>query len=1003
MSVENIEDHGAVPNPDDPSLSAARKNLHAIINAADAAGAGGTVYIPANIYYIGDDIGRFTAFGGREPSGISITGDGPEQSVIGVSEHVSDSQNCTIFEWSEGVNHGTVSVDNVKLEGNYENLGNLVSNGNGGIGAKCEGAGTFNFSNVWVRGQYTMGIRIENGDGRLERCTIEETAIALENDSGGDRVSHHLALQPPSGDTITVDSCLFRRGSGEVVDIHAGAGNVVLKNCWGRSLGTGVFKISAGNRIELRNSYMESYSQWLEDNLTASGDFHGRAMARRISNNQSETPTLVLDNVEFHNCNRHAVEARNYPLQLQGDMVAIHNAARDPGRDSVLRDDADGALTHVSIDRLSVHDSDAAVFSAPNADGSIGTVRRANNAGLGDTGGLSIGTDEPGKEPFAPSVPTKDDVGINTASAGSSGPSVAWQSPSDGTVLDGSVTLQIAASDHEDSPDAVTVEYNVDGNSWVSTDYNSDTTYFEASLDASTLSNGSHTLTARATDSDGDKSTATVDVVAGALFADWTPQWISTTDDWTVSSGDSFVGGHALAFENTAGTRDRFAISCDAAGTHADVEVVDRFRVPTINPETNRGFHARLFLRGSGSEGNENGYWIEIEDRNDAFRVGKYVNGNSTTLQRFGTPAEDTFFYRRFRATGTTIQAKVWPASESEPSGWDVELSDSSLKSGWVGLGSFDPGLVETDTISVATGGATAEMVEPDAAPTISWATPSDGGTVTETVGLQVAAGDEADSTGSLAVEYRVDGGDWTATSYNADTGYYETSLDTTTLADGSHTLTARATDSANNAATASVDVTVDNPLAISTVDARNVTESTATLVGDVTSLSGASDATVGFEWRPVGSNTWTADGRQTVSATGEFTTDISGLEADTDHEFRAVATDPDSVTGNPVGFQTSTTSNEAPTIEQFDVIDQSSTGWHQYQIEWAVADSDGNLDKVISTLRRNGSVVATESTGVSGSDANYTHVLRVRGNVDEMTLTVNDTQNLVGHASQQL
>jgi len=56
-----------------------------------------------------------------------------------------------------------------------------------------------------------------------------------------------------------------------------------------------------------------------------------------------------------------------------------------------------------------------------------------------------------------------------------------------------------------------------------------------------------------------------------------------------------------------------------------------------------------------------------------------------------------------------------------------------------------------------------------------------------------------------------VNGGSWQSTSYDSTSGYYEATLDTTGVSDGSTTLNARATDSSSNIATDSISVTVSN------------------------------------------------------------------------------------------------------------------------------------------------------------------------------------------------
>jgi len=112
----------------------------------------------------------------------------------------------------------------------------------------------------------------------------------------------------------------------------------------------------------------------------------------------------------------------------------------------------------------------------------------------------------------------------------------------------------------------------------------------------------------------------------------------------------------------------------------------------------------------------------------------------------------------------------------------------------------YDYGLVDADEAAVSGN-----------PPTVSWANPKDGDTVSGVVTVQISASDTENAEGNLTVEWQVDGSGWKAASYNPDTGYYEASWDTSAEAEGDHSLEARATDSDNNSTTASIAVTVDN------------------------------------------------------------------------------------------------------------------------------------------------------------------------------------------------
>jgi len=79
-------------------------------------------------------------------------------------------------------------------------------------------------------------------------------------------------------------------------------------------------------------------------------------------------------------------------------------------------------------------------------------------------------------------------------------------------------------------------------------------------------------------------------------------------------------------------------------------------------------------------------------------------------------------------------------------------------------------------------------------------------------VTVQVDASDSEDGTGTLSVGVAIDGGTYQSAAYNSTSGFYEYDWDTTAVADGSHTVDARATDSAGATTDASqLAVTTDN------------------------------------------------------------------------------------------------------------------------------------------------------------------------------------------------
>ena len=91
-------------------------------------------------------------------------------------------------------------------------------------------------------------------------------------------------------------------------------------------------------------------------------------------------------------------------------------------------------------------------------------------------------------------------------------PSVAIVSPSAGSTVTGTITVQIAADDDHDSPESLAVAWRIDGGSWQTASYNGNIGYYEASWDTKGQANGQRVLEARATDSAANQTTDSVTV-----------------------------------------------------------------------------------------------------------------------------------------------------------------------------------------------------------------------------------------------------------------------------------------------------------------------------------------------------------------------------------------------------------------------------------------------------------------------------------------------------------
>lgn len=109
------------------------------------------------------------------------------------------------------------------------------------------------------------------------------------------------------------------------------------------------------------------------------------------------------------------------------------------------------------------------------------------------------------------------------------------------------------------------------------------------------------------------------------------------------------------------------------------------------------------------------------------------------------------------------------------------------------------------------------------------------------------------------------------------------------------------------------------------TGDATAVSETSATLEGELGALVGDADATVHFEWRAIGETAWNATDAESLSDPSGFDAELTGLDRGTAYEFRTVAESENATDiGRTVAFTTQALDVE--TGAATDVTDTSST-----------------------------------------------------------------------------
>lgn len=187
----------------------------------------------------------------------------------------------------------------------------------------------------------------------------------------------------------------------------------------------------------------------------------------------------------------------------------------------------------------------------------------------------------------------------------------------------------------------------------------------------------------------------------------------------------------------------------------------------------------------------------------------------------------------------TNVPAHTYTAYVRPAGGSEVLLAQNyRFRPGQDTLTSVNNWMVRAETGSVQS--CNFALVVPDTQPpTVSVTTPAAGAVLSGTVTLQASA---SDNVGVAGVQFLVDG---SARGAEDTTSPYALSLDTTSLASGAHTVSARARDAAGNVTTsAAVGVTVSNPAPDTQPPAVSVTAPAAgaVLSGTVTLQANAAD-----------------------------------------------------------------------------------------------------------------------------------------------------------------
>lgn len=182
-------------------------------------------------------------------------------------------------------------------------------------------------------------------------------------------------------------------------------------------------------------------------------------------------------------------------------------------------------------------------------------------------------------------------------------------------------------------------------------------------------------------------------------------------------SGDT-IGQPPAGITQRYGSGDQVLVASDADGRHLELDRSGAgFNGFAIDFLDDAGADFKGFLKmknksntsgsvvffGRGSDSALTLYTLGVWSNYSSFfgqnrtilECTKYLNGGLTNLVATGSyddpgNTEDNFYFQRVELIGDTLKGKSWTEGESEPSGWDFEVTDSDISSGkYIGIGSL--------------------------------------------------------------------------------------------------------------------------------------------------------------------------------------------------------------------------------------------------------------------------------------------------------------------------
>ncbi|MBW8866095.1 MAG: DUF4082 domain-containing protein, partial [Acidobacteria bacterium] len=414
-------------------------------------------------------------------------------------------------------------------------------------------------------------------------------------------------------------------------------------------------------------------------------------------------------------------------------------------------------------------------------------------------------------------------------------PTVSMTAPANGTTVTGkTVAVSATASDNV----AVTgVQFKLDGANLGAADAASP---YSVTWDSTTASNGSHVLSAIATDGAGNTTTAAA--VTVTVDNDTIAPTVAVTAPAAGSTVSATVTVSANASDNVGVVGVQ--VKLDGANLGAEVTAAP-YNVSWNTTTSANGSHSLTAVARDAAGNTTTSGAVTVTVNNvDATppTVAITAPGNGATVAGSSVAVSATASDNiavvgvQFRLDGVNLGA------EDTASPYSISWNTGTAANGVHSL----TAIARDGAGNTATSAVTVTVNNDLLAPTVAMTAPADGSTATGSVTVSANA---SDNVAVVGVQFLVDG---TAAGAEVTTAPYQMAWNSASVANGSHTLSARARDAAGNQTTsAAVTVTVSNvatgPPVVDAIKSVNRSNSATTLVTGTFSTTKTNELLVAF------------------------------------------------------------------------------------------------------------------------------------------------------------